>query len=359
MELLTSTLLYQWLAARISDLWLSPTGQIFIVTVFFYVLAYLIYGGYLSKFAGGFGGIPFSLIELSVIDLITLFPTAAFTFLTILANGGKKLAKAALTNLIGPLILAAVIGTWYKVNFLKIELSVPETSFAIIGQILWFVGFFLPILIPEPKQAKTRRIFMFIWLALQISGMALMALGASITTKSPNATNSVVSNSGVSLSVPPNPALGNSATFNPVIEAIAFLFLFIFIPIIPVIFGSRMAEEAVREKILSKVSRAVFKQPLPGLGEMQPGKINFEQITTWKNHWFVRSSLPVAIEPDTYICVAEAPLYLVASFRNVAAFYVPEKDQEQMNGRLVVVARDLIYSIELELSKPKKNQQLA
>ena len=59
-----------------------PEFTLLFITVAAYMFSFLVYGGYLSAFAGSIGNIPFAFSELTIVDLLAIFPMAIITIVT-------------------------------------------------------------------------------------------------------------------------------------------------------------------------------------------------------------------------------------------------------------------------------------
>jgi hypothetical protein len=74
---------------------------------------------------------------------------------------------------------------------------------------------------------------------------------------------------------------------------------------------------------------------------------------SWKQRWFARSTLPVAIEPEVYHYTfpEDQPLYLIASFNDTTAFYRSQQTGTPSAGDLIVITREIIHAVTLSSAK--------
>ena len=110
------------------------------------------------------------------------------------------------------------------------------------------------------------------------------------------------------------------------------------------------AETVVERKGLSKISRLVLSQPIELLGEAKQTVTESKIVSSKKRFW--ESAKPPANEHYvyTYSYPEDKPLFLVSSFRNFSLFYVcGDTKDKKINGRLISISSQLIYSYELIL----------
>ena len=69
-------------------------------------------------------------------------------------------------------------------------------------------------------------------------------------------------------------------------------------------------------------------------------------LKSLKQHWLNRTSLPIELLPDVYICTPTQPLYLITAFRNSVVFCFISPDQSEKRPRTIFVANDIIYALE-------------
>jgi len=331
-----------WLQKLVSDLWSEPAGRIFLLTVSSYFIGYSIYGGYLSGFAGGFGNLPFRLSESSISDLLTLFPAAIVTVLHTIVNGWRAASRYLLLRWIGPILASLMVVMIYGCLFgpLIIRATLVPWVFQ-LSFISWVVGVLLPSFI-SLKSTWSRRSFVAIWLLFQIAGIALLSISSASVSFIPATSTSV-------LRLDPGVAV--------VLDLVMTLMILVILLLAPVAFGVEMAKVAMKEELLSKVSRLVLKQPVVGLGSITPGHLRPPEVVgNWLQRWFAKPSSSASSESTVYICDLDRPVYFIAGLQSLVAFFVPDAaESSDVSGRIVLFARDVIYSMELQNRKRDKS----
>ena len=333
--------IYRGLTHLTSSLWSEPLGQIFLVTTFFYTIAYLIYGGYMARFMGGYSLFPFGLSGLTVSDLLFLFPTALLTLVSIVFRAPGIIFRETL-RIIWLLLKFFVLPT-FGVAIISLLLTRLWQMPALVagyllpmGQLILVIGAVWLLFALNVSHEKQR--YRYYALILFTCGMLITQL------------------SGLSLNEQTVPNI----SANPVIGVIIHLmwdFLVILLVVIIlmlfVAFGVTMAEISIREGLLSKVSQLVVNQPLPILGHPDIASELPRQATSLKQSWWFKTSVPVRVEPDVFTYTQKNELYLIASFHDSVAFYAPNENKETINGRTILVARNLISAMDLQLSSKR------
>jgi hypothetical protein len=72
---------------------------------------------------------------------------------------------------------------------------------------------------------------------------------------------------------------------------------------------------------------------------------------SWGQKWFTKSAINVSIEPDlhNYMSDKDNPIYLVTSFSDTTAVYIPRGDDSSTTrGNLVLISKEIIYAIDLQ-----------
>jgi hypothetical protein len=339
LDLISSSSILTWLATRILDLWQDTAGRIFIVTALAYLGSYLIYGGYLAWFTGGFGGISFSLLEFNVFDILTIIPTAFLALINIFRSLFIAIFWAILKYIIVPIALGFIIaspGYWISVHF-KVNVAFPSTLTE-LGFVLWSFGI-LPNIQTSNRDFSERNTWNKVYFVLRVLGSVIFLLGFFEALAS-----------GIHAYPIPQPVI--TPSFVGEIYGLTVIILVIFIP---VALGLTTAQVAIEENVLNRVTKLVLKQPIPILGETYELVTNKAQQEKRDRLWLLRSTVPIEIQPEVYICCPEKCLYLVASFRSNTIFFTPEGDSLNKRGSTVIIANEYLQAIELQ-SRRKQGQ---
>jgi hypothetical protein len=302
-----------------SILWQHPELLIFLITVTTYLFGFLIYGGYLSAFAGSIGNTPFAFSDLTIVDLLAILPMAILTIINKIINSFWKVINFIVIYSFLPTFIGLLFRFSYPTIF-----APPIASIAFLtGFILWIVV----MLTVSWFDIRYKSWWFVLELFLAISSGILFWGGASVVGQ----TAIQPQTEGISL-------------LNNLLYVIAFSFAML----AAFVLGIITAETVVERKALSKVSRIVLRQPLPLLGKAEQAINETNMRTTRK--WLFQASVPVMIEPDvyTYSFRDEQVLYLVSTFRNFSLFFIPgNRKDEKINGHLLSISSYLIYSVEL------------
>lgn len=319
LDFIISSYVYQGLYSLLEPLWNNPVGRTFLLTAFFYFMSYLIYGSYLSRFAGGVGGLSLSHLGFELSDFINMLPAAILAMLKLIQSAVWPIIKELLKFFLF-YILPALLGIFISI-LLKEKGWMPSLTkpgFILqIGSILYLFGGLGSLLLPD--KAKWYRIGFSLCWVLQVVGIFLIS--ASIPRQSPQ-------------TQPSNTV--DTFNFNIVtriiweFDLVLILIFLIFAP--PTLLGKKMADISLQEKILSRVSQLILKEALPNLKDFKQNEVSDETGV------------------HAYTFTDTTPLYLVTSFRNSMALYMPQINQQppQINGKMILIAQELIYSIELQ-----------
>jgi hypothetical protein len=312
--------------AEDSSLWCRPEFVIFLITILTYLFGFLVYGGYLSAFAGSIGNTPFAFSDLTIVDLLAILPITIITIFNKVLHGFGDAVRFIVFYSIIPTFIGLLSRFQYWIIF-----SPKLASIAFLaGMILWMV---VVLTVAWFNIRYKSWWFIFALLAAIASGVLFWG-GAPVAGQFVNTT-------------PPE----GIYLLNSLLGIISFLFALL----AAFILGIVTAETVVERKMLSIVSRLALRQPLPMLGTSE--HIAIESNKGSNKKWFFKPSVSVSLEPDvyTYCYKEEHPLYLVSIFRNFSLFYIPGNLEEQkMNGRLVSISSHMIYSIELVICDRKK-----
>ena len=304
----------------------NPAWGILILTFFAYSMSYMLYSGYISWFAGGYGGIPLTQTGFNVIDLLTLVPTIFLLLFNILLNFAKRVFSWALLAIIIPAVVAFIVRS------LILAVSGPiETKYASLlqaaGLLIWFLAAGLLAFRKENSNLS--------------KGILILATSLAITL--------IVL---FSQTIASSPQTQNTSS-NPSEVAFLLILFLLTLPLFTFAFGIWLAEIAIREKLLSSVTRLVVKTPLP-LAQFNHIKIASqpEEQSTKKNHWLFQNDFPVQIQPDTYVWdFTENELYLIAAFSNSVIFFVTGDVVKSERGKMLIVANEQVLSMEINSRK--------
>lgn len=323
-----------WLA---DQLWSDPIGRIFLITFISYFLGYSVYGGYLSRFTGGFAGFSLSRLGFQISDLITLFPIALFTIISITIRTFKSFVKWFIIVLlfqIFVLVFGLIIGSNLKNNNIYVSGIVAQ-----IFLLIFILSFFISIITIYPIRKHIK--FTILIGSIQIISIALSFSGINNISQPP----------------PLSTVLNISALkiIEIMTEETIASFIVLSILFLPTIFGMHMGNASLQGRALSKVKSLTLHYPLPQLASFlcpesmrTRGSLHITSLP-----WYCRSSIPVSVEPDVFIYQfsQNTPVYLIDIFTNSTGLYILDSPNNAMQGRLVIVKQDLIQSIELHSTK--------
>jgi hypothetical protein len=336
-----SSYVYNFLAWALGPAWHDAIGRTIILTAAAYFIAFSLFAGYFSRFARGFGGISVQQIGFHWSDVITLFPAGVSTIVSLFHEIKKYLIKLAVHIVaVGVIHIAGLI---IALNYLRLFGELSANQAEILFQFIpgfYLVGLFgLALLLLWKRN--------FIWIAF--SSLFLLA----------TFTASVVLAGSVDPTMPlENPMVSQILEFFAGIAGeISLLIYGLVLALIPFTLGTRIAEETVKQGMLSRVAYLILQQPLTCLsGYEEQQMITAEPSVPWSRRWFTKPSFHVSLRPDVYgyCSTLEKPLYLVASFRENLALFEPAVVGDQFDGRLILINQSLVRAIELRSSKEPK-----
>jgi hypothetical protein len=319
MDFLFHTAIFSAVINFLQAFWNDGTGRIVLVTFLAYSTSYMIYSGYLSWFAGGYGGLLLTQMGFSVIDLLGLLPMA-FTLLSeSLWSLIKTTGKLILFHFIFPFVVL-----WTTTNLLlasNILVFPGNIILRNMGFLLWTVGSYTGVMLAwQSKEYKW-----LYWLSISICyfGMVLVGLTA------PFAPVSAIK--AITVPFQTTQDLVNSVLF----EGTA-LIAFLIVLMIPLLIGRSMASHAAKQKLLSRVQKLVLTHTIE-----IPGALSTEKATKKK-----KSSSEVKDGVMSYYWEKDKPIYLVASLNRTTAFYIPS-ETTGTERRMVLLANDVICLMEI------------
>jgi GNAT superfamily N-acetyltransferase len=314
-----------WLGTIFSN----PVTALALLTFILYTSSYMVYSGYISWFAGGYGGIPLSHAGFNVIDSLTLFPSIYLLILQGLWDLVKLYFRLFIQILVIPGLIASII--WLLLN----QPSWPWL--AQWGQTILGLGMFIIIASSIWGSVNYKKSIFSMnnvaVLVLGIIGWLLIMLSVALVK---------------STSFPTNPSTNVNWFFE-----ISIILLIGEVTAFPFFAGLTLGERAAKNRTLSQISRLTLKSPIPGL---EQSFINTESKSrkqkgashpdNGQNSWLLK------IEPDVFVWNAnEKPIYLIAAFNQNTAFYVPPNQKISKHGKMLVVSNGQITSMEIKSKK--------
>lgn len=298
----------------------KPELVIFLVTIVSYISSFLVYGGYLSAFAGSVGNTPFAFSDFTIVDILAILPIALITLLNKILLGLKDVLKFLAIYFAVPFS----VGLGVRIGVGQFVFPPFTTAAVIFGMILWTGA-------TSYGSIKNYRFVswqnLVLWL-ITVIGWTII-FGSVSTSGQPTlvpAPNSLIS------------ILNGILMFFYIIVGLLGLF----------VLGYVTAETVVERKALSKISRLVLSQPIELLGKAEQTTIESKVRTSKKGFWHPAKPGVIEYNVFTYSYPEDKPLFLVSSFRNFSLFYICDDNKDKtMNGQLISVASQLIYSYEL------------
>jgi hypothetical protein len=317
---LFNTFVFSTISAFFQTLWSDPAGRIFLITFLAYSTSYMLYSGYMSWFAGGYGSLLLSQYGFTAIDFLSLVPTAFVFFAQAAFSLTKFLARFLSVYILGPIFLLLIIVS-FKEHYGVIIFS-DAYWLASIGFLLWLVGA-LSRITPFPKKEMSPRTSILI----SYFGVALIILALPL----PEIVNQPDESIPVSSSSP-----------SIIVEIIVPLFLGMLL-VTPFLIGRSMAETATREKLLSRVMKLALSQAIS-----IPGAVPTPEEDTALRKVFSKPGLYY------YVFDEHNPIYLVSSFSQTTILYAPTETTGDERGRLILVANSLLCSLEINGARLNK-----
>lgn len=315
------TVIFTSVAGFFQSLWAEINGRIFLTTFIAYGISYMVYSGYVSWFAGGYGGILLTQMGFSVIDLLGLLPMAFLLFADSLWPLVKTLGKFILLYMVLP--FALLWATINLISILNVQVFPGDNAIpARIGILFWAFGSMVHVLMKQKK--KEYHWVTWILLGLCYLGAILAGLTIPFVLVAPPGTTIVTPSQTI-----------DDPILKIIFESVTAVLIFVVLPMIPLAIGRSLGAYAAKENLLSRIQKLVLKQPmeLPGavLKKVKKKKAFIEGGNMVSYHW----------EKDQ-------PMYLVASLSRTTALYAPSETTGTQKGRLLLVANDIICSMEID-----------
>lgn len=337
---LQSSYAYAVVAWALRPAWYDPIGRTIILTAFGYFVAFSLFTGYFTRFAKGIGGISPQQVGFHWSDIITLFPAGIATILNFVESARSRIIWASLYG--GAILLVhlggAIIASAMPHLFGGFSVS-WQTFLLQLAPILYFfsmVGLFSVLFW---RSGEIRLIIgSYIAVCLSVAFYGILV-------------------SSVSVVIPPEPTwiklLGDF--FIGVFRDISVILYGLILLLLPFVFGVKIAEQTVKQGMLSQVTHLTLQQPLACLKKYEEPQlaIHSEPSVPWTQRWFTKPSFHVSVRPDVYSyrSTPGKPLYLIASFRENLAVFEPGDGGELIDGRLILINQNLVRAIELRSSK--------
>ena len=274
----------------------------------------------MSWFAGGYGSLLLSQYGFTAIDFLSLIPTAFLFFSQAVLSLTKFLLRYLLLYMVGPFLLLIII---VAIKGYFDVLIFPGTYWlASLGFLLWLVGAWLGI---KPFQQK--EVISKVSILMSYLGVVLIILSLPLPALADQSDQSI-----------PSPSAG----VNIIYEIVGLLLLGLLL-ITPFLIGKAMAETAVRENLLSRVTQLTLNQALP-----IPGSAPTPEEDTAFRKAFAK--------PDLYHYTfdEQKPIYLVSCFSQTTILYASTQTTGDERGRLILVATTIICAMEISGSKLNK-----
>lgn len=320
------TYVYMKVARFFQGFWMDNAGRIFLTTFLAYSASYMIYSGYISWFAGGYGGLLLSQVGFTAIDFLALVPTSLLLLFESMKAFFKSLIRYTLIYIAFPFLLLSlllIISTNWKTHSFKYG-----DTLALLGFSLWFIGAYLGLNLFE----KYKRLSIpFAYL-----GTIIFSIYTPLFVEQTN-----------TISSKPNLAL--DIVILIILEFMALLYLII-IAMLPFLAGQSMAKFATTEKLLSKLTKIVLKKSvqIPGMQLVQETVVETPVTGLSSFIALFKPQSKVETYTFTYEEVPNLPVYLIASFNRITAIYVSPEILNSERGKMIMVSNDLIYSMEVE-----------
>jgi hypothetical protein len=306
-----------WLLARLEEIWQTPAGSVFLITGFLYFAGYSIYNGYISRFSGGFGTLVLNQAEFVLADLVTLFPSAIITIIKVVFRSWKKVFATVISRFVIPFV-ASILITWLLRS--KINVVGNQLLFQ-INLLLWYLGVLLAWITVQPSKAWIRRFYIAFWLFLQIFGLSYSIQTMPVSVEQSTSIASPITN-----------------LWDVIFTILSILAL----PLIFFLIGHKIADLAIKDKLLSQVSLIVVSQPISGLGSFSKPKYSEKNQV---GIGLFKSTIPINLEPEIFIAHPESPVYYITVLKNMTAFYVQQKVGHH-TGKLLLVNNQIIHAVE-------------
>ncbi len=328
-----NTAVFMGLMSFIQSLSSDTLGKIFVLTAISYSTSYMIYSGYISWFAGGYGGLLLSQAGFTAIDFLSLIPTVIVLIAESIWSLTKFLVKLAFYFILLPWIVAFLVAL--ILSLLKIHILAGNSVLASISILAWTINTSAWTII-EISENKFRKYFKR-FVIVSIVSILMLFLTAS----------SQLSNT---LMIPIIGFQGSSASKPSFIEELfGAVYILIFVGF-PFIVGLLLASLAAKGKYLSRLVKLSLKQPISITGaNLEEGRIKSSSKRTATKKQKMTQKDDTGLY--TYTWNDEQPAYLIASFTRTTALYLPPETISAERGRMILINNDAIYSIEMESKK--------
>jgi hypothetical protein len=311
---LFNTYVFLAVAGFFKSLWSDPAGQIFIITFIAYSTSYMLYSGYMSWFAGGYGSLMLSQYGFTAIDFLSLIPVTFVFIAQTAVKLFKFLLRYFLIYIFGPglfFIVFAAIQGHYDIHAFQ-----NNYTLARLGGLIWMAGAWLGITHFRHKSWVYRASIVACY-----AGATLVLLSIPLTSSTENAEQ--IQPLGIN-----------------VINEFFMLMAFLIAAVSPFLIGQEIALTSVREKLLSRITRLALTQALP-----IPGTEPLPEEEKTLRKAFAKPDL------YSYSFDEQKPVYLVSSFSQTTILYAPVETTGEQRGRLILIASSLLCSLEISGAK--------
>jgi hypothetical protein len=313
----------------LQTLWADAAGKIFLITVGSTLFGYMVHGGYMFTFFGRRENLPFGLSDFSIIDLISIFPTAIVTFFNIIPKAFFEFLKIFIIHFVIPVTIGIII----RSSGFQLDQFLFGTTWLV--QILNGAGFFIWASCYFFAIIQSRNLLKVFIVIVEFLGAILYFVTLSTMG-------------------------GPSTTINISPAQTQILYAIFATTIFPYVFGVLIARKAIKSNLLVRIERLTLRQPIL--------KEGMKKVTTstetgnkpsFRELWLAQKSLPVDMEPDAYEWSAtpDKNLYLIATFEKFVLLFTPIPGPEPEDGTTIMLNRDMILSMETGTTAPSKPQQ--
>lgn len=326
---------YFFMAQIATKLWGDPVGAIFLMTIASYFVGYALYGGYLSRFTGGFSGISFSRLGFQISDLITLLPTVIVTMISISWRALRYMVFW-LSTFVGFEIFVVGVGIFVG-ELLRNNEIIPAMIITQLGLLCFIIGIFIALyfIYPIHKKLKWAMLAFF----LQIVGIILMYSGQTNLSDPLILSEFFFDNDLVLLLV-------------IIVRELTVLTIVICSLALPIVFGMQMGNIALQGKTLSKIISITTNFPIHQLDSWSNNNNNntlSNRIHVPVEPWHAKAFVSLSMKPDVYVYRFDNKYtaYMVDIFTDRTGVYFLRDDDKSGAGFLLLVKQELIQAIEL------------
>jgi hypothetical protein len=282
----------------------------------------MLYSGYLSRFAKGFGGLPLSQTGFNIADLLTLIPATFLLFI----KAGQFLINFILFYFVLPIVIAYITSA-IPLNKNIEELLGGNVAIANIGVIVWMISTTVGAFLFSSGKKGLIISIIICCIGAALFGLTVSPLGYSTT------------NSQISiLNYPLVSGILN------LINQILALLLVVELFFAPYLIGIAMGDLSIKQKLLSEISQLILKESVPIKGTIK----STQSVRKVKNN----------VQVYEYNWVENKPIYLIAAFSQTTAIFLPPATRDDERGEMLLLRNELINSMVLKGYKEEKQEDV-